>query len=75
MDSGQMHYGLGEEWMQMVVVNDFSTFDDPKGGTYLRRGPFPGLRCPDGNRVCAVVAGKSISLCRRYAEFPIFGII
>lgn len=66
-----MHYGLGQEWMQMVVVDDFAAFDDAEGRADLRIDPPAGLCCLDGNRVCAVTAGKSISLCRYNADVAV----
>ena len=59
----------------MVVINDFSTFDDSKGGAYLRRGPFPGLGDTDRNRIRIATSCKSISLRSRYAEFAVPGTI
>lgn len=70
-----MHDGSGKEWMNIIIVDNFPALDDPKGGAYLRRGPFPGLGDTDRNRIRIATSCKSISLRSRYAELPILGII
>ena len=42
-DSGQVHYRLGQKWMQMIVVYDFTALNNAEIGTDLRRSPFPSL--------------------------------
>ncbi len=66
-----MHEGLGQERMQMIVVNDFSAFYNAESrANRLIKAP-EGLVYPDGNGVCAVAAGKSITLRRCDADFPV----
>ena len=62
-----MHDRLGEEWMQMIVVDDFSTLDDAEGGPYLRLGPSSGLGDTDQNGIRASASCKSVSLRGRDA--------
>ena len=66
-----MYEGPGQEWMQMIAVDDFAAFDHAESRTDLRRSPFPGLGQTDGNGIRAVVAGESISLRRCDADFPV----
>ena len=66
-----MNDGLGQEWMQMIVVNDFSALYNAECRADLRRSPFPGLRYTDGNGISAVISGKSITLRRSNANLTI----
>ena len=66
-----MNDGLGQEWMQMIVVDDFSALYNAECRSDLRRSPFPGLRYTDGNGICAIISGKRISLRRSDANLPI----
>lgn len=70
-----MHDGLGQEGMQMVVVDDFSAFDDAEGGPYLRLRPSSRLRDTDQDGIRAAVSCEGVSLCGSDAEFPVLGII
>lgn len=70
-----MYEGLGQEWMQMIVVDDSSALDDAEGGPYLRLGPSSGLGDADQDRRCAALTRKGESLCGSDAEFPVLGII
>ena len=70
-----MHDRLGQEWMQMVVVNDFPAFDDPEGGTYLRRGPSSGLGDADGNGMRVAATRETVALCCSNADFAVLGTI
>ena len=70
-----MHDGLGQEGMQMVVVDDFSAFDDAEGGPYLQLRPSSGLRDTDQDGIRAAVSCEGVSLCGSDAEFPVLGII
>lgn len=71
MDSGHVYDGLGQEWMQMIIINNFSGFDNTESRADLRRGPFPGLGYTDRNGTGAVIAGKSISLRCRDTDLPV----
>lgn len=66
-----MHDGLGQERMQMIIVDDFTVLYYTESRVDLWIDTPAGLGRPDGNRVCAVVPGKRVSLCRRDADFPI----
>ncbi len=66
-----MHDGLCQEWMQVIVIDDFPAFYHAERRAYLRADPSSGLGCPDGNRVSAVISGKSVALRRRDANLPI----
>ena len=68
-----MHDGLGQEWMQMIVVDDFPSLDYAEGRTDLRVDPPAGLGRLGRNGVRAVVTGKSVSLRRCNADFPVKG--
>lgn len=73
--SRQVYEGLGQEWMQMIVVDDSSALDDAEGGPYLRLGPSSGLRDTDQDGIRAAVSCEGVSLCGSDAEFPVLGII
>lgn len=66
-----MHNRLGQERMQVIVVNDFPSLYNPEGRANRLMNPPAGLGDSDRNGTCAVVAGKSISLRRRNADFPV----
>ena len=70
-----MHEGLGQEWMQMIVVDDFPALYHAECRADLRRSPFPGLGYTDGNGIRAVIPGKSITLRCGNANLPILRII
>ena len=66
-----MHDGLGQEWMQTIVVDDFTAFNHAESRADLRRSPFSSWGYPDGDRISAIISGKSITLRRSYANLPI----
>lgn len=66
-----MYERPGQEWMQMIVVNHFSALYHAESGAYGLVNAPEGLVYPDGNGVCAVAAGKSISLRSAKADFPV----
>ncbi len=51
IDSGQVHDGPGQEWMQMIVIDDFTALYNTESGTKLRRSPFFGLGDTDGDGI------------------------
>lgn len=70
-----MHDGLGQEWMHLIIVNDFPALYNAESRANLRIYPPAGLGGPDRNGVCAIVAGKSISLRCSNTNIPIMRII
>ena len=66
-----MNDGLGQEWMKMIVVDDFTALNNAKSRAELRVDSPAGMGCLDGNRVCAVISGKSAALGRCDANLPI----
>jgi len=73
--SREMHEGLREEWMVMIVIDDFPAFYYTEGGADLRVDAPAWLRRPYRNAICAAVPGKSISLNRSNADIPVPGVI
>ena len=66
-----MHEGLGKEWMQMIIINDFSPLYNTESRADLRGGLLSGLGYADGKGTGAFAAGKSISLRCRDTDLPV----
>ena len=66
-----MYEGLGQEWMQVIVVDNLPALYNAECRADLRRSPFSSLGYTDGDRISAIISGKSITLRRSYANLPI----
>lgn len=66
-----MYEGLGQEWMQVIVVDNLPALYNAECRADLRRSPFSSLGYTDGDRISAIISGKSITLCCSYANLPI----